>query len=120
MSWEDFFKDTLERTPLRNRHEKMLSNVHPNEKGEWVWHVSLLEGADPAAQVARLEEILECVGEGDCYSYAGGVVKKLVHVTKRLSAEEVKDIPENAQNMVEAFADQVTRRQKGEKWTGNN
>jgi len=43
--WNDFFNDVIEKTPQRVKHENVLGNIHPNEAGKWIWHISMRLGA---------------------------------------------------------------------------
>ena len=93
----------IEKTPQRVKHENVLGNIHPNEAGKWIWHISMRLGANPAEQQAAMVEMIETVGTGEITAYEGGLVDKLIHMTRRLSEQEIDRVPENAANITEEF-----------------
>jgi hypothetical protein len=106
MGWPEFFEDVIEKCPMPVMEEfhHIQCNVHPDQHGNWVWHMSMIRSASDdfaLQQGGGLRDILEkFVGEGLVSVYEGGVIKRLIHAVRRLTAEERNKLPENVENMI--------------------
>jgi len=101
--WSDFFDDVLENTPHRRRHVNVIGNIHPDKDGNWIWHISMERGSNFEQQKEAMIEMIKTVGINPVHIYEGGIIKKLIHMTRPLSDNEIERIPKNALNLVKAF-----------------
>jgi hypothetical protein len=101
--WSDFFDDVLKKTPFTMVHVNVRGRIRPDEHGAWLWHITMDKGSDHTKQLKAMMDMIETVGEGPVNSYEGGAARRVIHVTRKLTQEEVDRLPETVNNLLDAF-----------------